>query len=39
MVMSPFFVDDLDFIASGSLVKEIIRAFEIVAKEVIEWER
>ena len=33
------FVDDLGFIASGNSVKEIVKALEKVAKEVIEWGR
>lgn len=39
IVISLFFVDDLDFIISGSSIKEIVRALLIVAKEVIEWGR
>lgn len=38
-VTSLSFVDNLGFIASGSPVKDIVRAFETVAKEVIEWGR
>ena len=37
MVTALSFVDDLGFIASGSSVKEIVKALEKVAKEVIEW--
>ena len=39
LVTSLSFVDDLGFIASGSSVKEIVKALEKVAKEVIEWGR
>lgn len=39
MVTSLPFIDDLGFIASGSLVKEIVKALEKIAKEVIEWGR
>ena len=39
MVMSFFFVNDWGFITSGSSVKEIVRALEIVAKEIIEWRK
>ncbi len=38
-VTSLSFVDDLGSIASGSSVKEIVRALEKVAKEVIKWGR
>ena len=38
-VMSFSFVDDLGSIASDSSVKEIVRAFEKVSKEVIKWGR
>ena len=37
MVTSLSLIDDLGFIASGSPVKEIVKALEKVAKEVIEW--
>ena len=39
LVTSLFFVEDMGFIASSSSVKEIVKAFEKVAKEVIEWGR
>ena len=39
LVTSLSFVDDLGFIASGNSVKEIVKALEKVAKEVIEWGR
>ena len=39
LVTSLSFVDDLGFIASGSSVKEIVKALEKVSKEVIEWGR
>ena len=39
LVTSLSFIDDLGFIASDSSVKEIVRALEKVAKEVIEWGR
>ncbi len=39
LVTSLSFVDDLGFIASGSSVKEIVKALEKVAKEEIEWGR
>ena len=39
LVTSLPFIDDLGFIASGSLVKEIVKALEKIAKEVIEWGR
>ena len=37
LITSLSFVDDLSFTISGSSVKEIVRALEKVAKEVIEW--
>lgn len=37
LVTSLSFAEDLGFIASGSSVKEIVKALEKVAKEVIEW--
>lgn len=37
LVTSLSFVDDLGFIASGSLVKEIVKTLEKVAKTVLEW--
>ena len=37
LVTSLSFINDLGFIASGSSVKEMIKALEKVAKEVIEW--
>lgn len=39
LVTSFSFVDDLSFIVSGSSVKEMIKALEKVAKEIIEWGR
>lgn len=36
-VISLSFVDDIRFIASGSSVKDIVLAFEKVAKTVLEW--
>ncbi len=39
LVTSLSFIDDLGFIASGSSVKETVKALEKVAKEVIEWGR
>lgn len=39
LVTSLLFTDDLSFIASGRLVKEIIKTLEKVSKEVIEWEK
>ena len=39
LVTSLSLIDDLGFIASGSPVKEIVKALEKVAKEVIEWGR
>ena len=37
LVTSLSFIDDLGFIASGSLVKEVGKALEKVVKTVIEW--
>lgn len=37
--MSISFVDDFNFIALGSSVKEIVTALGKVAKEIIEWGR
>lgn len=39
LVMTSLFVDDWDFIASNSYVKEIIKSFEKVVQEIIEWEK
>ena len=39
LVTSLSFIDDLGFVASGSSVKEIVRALKKVVKEVIEWRR
>ena len=39
IVTSLSFVDDLDFIASSSSVKKVVKTLEKVAKEEIEWER
>lgn len=39
LVTSLSFVDDLGFIASGSSIREIVKALEKVAVEVIEWGR
>lgn len=39
MIKSLSFLDNLDFIASGNSVKEIVRSFKKVAKEVIEWRK
>lgn len=37
LIIFPFFVNDLGFIALNNLEKEIVEAFKIVAKEIIEW--
>ena len=37
MVTSLSFVDDLGFIASGSLVKEVVKTLEEVPCTVLEW--
>ena len=39
LVMSFLFVDDLDFIASDSSVKEIVKTLENIVQEVIKWGR
>ena len=37
--MSLSFIDDLGFIASVNLVKEIVKTFENIAKVILEWEK
>lgn len=39
LVTSLLLIDDLGFIAFGSLVKEIVRSLKKIAKKVIEWEK
>lgn len=39
LVIFVSFIDDLGFIVSGSSVKEIVKALEKVAKEIIKWGR
>ena len=39
LVTSLSFVDDLGFIVSGSLVKEVVKTLENIAKAVLDWGR
>lgn len=36
LAMSLFFMNDLGFIALGSFIKEIVKAYKNIAKEIIE---
>ena len=37
IVISPFFIDNLEFIASGSSVKKVAKVLEKVVKIILEW--